>query len=354
MKAVNTKTNTTDVRKTTRKNLEKLKNSLKGCRRFYIFLHDNPDPDCIASGLALKILLKQRFGISSTLLYGGIVGRAENLALVKRCKISLTNVEKVRLRNIRYSCLLDTQPKSGNNSFPDFLDPTLVIDHHPQRKSTHAKVVDIRPEYGTTTTILNEYLAEANVKIPTALATSIIYGILSETEFLGRETTDMDIDCYTTVLPMINHRSLSRILHPPLRQEYFYDLHRAIENAFYYKNAVGTYMINVSYPDIVAQIADLILKCEKRTWAICMGVYDDKLYISLRTTNIKGRCGVIIQRLIGNRGTAGGHEMIAGGKILLNGKKESDVRRLIDDVIAEFLHLLGHKGELQLKKLLIL
>jgi nanoRNase/pAp phosphatase (c-di-AMP/oligoRNAs hydrolase) len=338
--------------KITQENLEKLSLQLKGCKRFYIFLHDNPDPDCIASGHALKVLLKDKFGINSTILYGGIVGRAENIALLERCKINLTAVEKVNLRKIRYCGLLDTQPKSGNNSLPNFLNPTLVIDHHPRKRSTKAKVVDIRPEYGATATIIIEYLKTAKVKIPPVLATSLTYGILSETEFLGREATQKDINSYTTLLPILNHRNLSRIIHPPLRREYFIDLHRAIENAFCYKNVVGTYLLNASYPDIVAQVADLILKSEGRTWAICLGVYDNILYISIRTTNIKGRCGVVIRRLVGKRGTSGGHEMIAGGRIMLNGKENEDVQNLIDQVISDFFQILGHKGEIQPKKFL--
>jgi nanoRNase/pAp phosphatase (c-di-AMP/oligoRNAs hydrolase) len=343
------------IKNNTPANLERLDQFLKGCRRLYIFLHDNPDPDCIASGHALKVLLKERLGINSTIIYGGIVGRAENIALLSRCKIPLTPVEKVNFRNIRYSCLLDTQPKSGNNSFPDFLDPVLVIDHHPRKKSTRAKIVDVRPEYGATTTILNEYLAASNnVKVSSTLATSLTYGILSETEFLGRDTTEMDINSYTSLLPKINHRNLSQIIHPPLRKEYFVDLHRAIENAFCYKNVVGTYLLNASYPDIVAQVADLILKSEGRTWAICLGVYNDILYISVRTSNIKGRCGMVMRRLVGKRGTAGGHEMIAGGRILLNGKQTLDIQDLIDEVILDFFQVLGHKGEIQPKKFLSL
>jgi nanoRNase/pAp phosphatase (c-di-AMP/oligoRNAs hydrolase) len=341
-----------NVEKVTQENLEKLSILLKGCKRFYIFLHDNPDPDCIASGHALRVLLKDKFGINSTIIYGGIVGRAENIALLERCKIHLTPVEKVKVRNIRYCGLLDTQPKSGNNSLPSFLKPILVIDHHPRRKTTRAKVVDIRPEYGASATIIIEYLKAAKVKIPPALATSLTYGILSETEFLGREATQKDISSYTTLLPILNHRSLSRIIHPPLRREYFIDLHRAIENAFCYKNVVGTYLLDASYPDIVAQIADLILKSEGRTWAICLGVHDNILYISIRTTNIKGRCGLVIRRLVGKRGTSGGHEMIAGGRIMLDGKEDADVQNLINQVISDFFQILGHKGEIQPKKLL--
>lgn len=352
MATVNAGKNVAQWGKVTQEKLEKLEIILKGCRRFYIFLHDNPDPDCIASGYALRILLKEKFNIKSTLLYGGIVGRAENITMLNRCKIPLTLVENIRLRDIRYCCLLDTQPKSGNNSFPDFLQPTMVIDHHPRKRSTKAQLVDIRPEYGATTTILTEYLAASKVNITTALATSLTYGILSETEFLGRETTNMEINSYTTLLPMISHHTLSHIINPRLKREYFFDLHLAIENAFYYKNVVGTYMLKISYPDIVAQVADLILKCEGRTWAICIGVYDGRLYISIRTTNIKGRCGRVLQRLIGKRGTAGGHEMIAGGNILLDGKDEIGIQNLIDEVIAEFFHLLGHKEEFQPKKLL--
>src|SRR4051794_36104819 len=58
-----------------------------------IYMHDNPDPDALAAALGLKRLVEQASGARATLALGGIVGRAENRAMVDILRIPLTPVE---------------------------------------------------------------------------------------------------------------------------------------------------------------------------------------------------------------------------------------------------------------------
>ena len=67
----------------TQTHLEKLR-AVAGNGPVLILTHDNPDPDSLASGKALATLLKEAWGISSRLVYSGLVARAENYAMLKR------------------------------------------------------------------------------------------------------------------------------------------------------------------------------------------------------------------------------------------------------------------------------
>src|SRR5687767_9192412 len=58
--------------------LERLMRIARGRRRGLILTHDNPDPDSLASAVALAFLLEQRAGVECRVAYGGIIGRAEN------------------------------------------------------------------------------------------------------------------------------------------------------------------------------------------------------------------------------------------------------------------------------------
>src|SRR5256885_2610064 len=56
--------------------------------------------------------------------------------------------------------------------------PTMVIDHHPAYGSYEGvSFLDLRDEYGATSTILTEYLQEAHVDVESKIATAVFYGI---------------------------------------------------------------------------------------------------------------------------------------------------------------------------------
>lgn len=325
---------------------------LKNCKRLLILTHNNPDPDSIASASGLKYLLAEQLGVKSTIAYGGIIGRAENRAMLKHLKLKLSHIGRIRVKRYEHIALVDTQPGAGNNSLPPTVKPTIVIDHHPLLKSTKAAFVDVRTDYGATATIVTEYLLNSGLAIPTNMATALSYGISSETQDLGREVSQNDIAAYLALFPKANKRLLSKIVHPKLSREYFLTVDKALRNAFAYKNVIGSRLGKVTNPDIVAQIADMLLSHERMTWSICTGIYGDRLLISARTTNKKARLGKLLKRLIGKRGKAGGHNMIAGGWIDCKNIDEKGCTKLEEEIIEGFLKLLGYKEKVDAKKLL--
>jgi nanoRNase/pAp phosphatase (c-di-AMP/oligoRNAs hydrolase) len=99
--------------------LRRLLKTLEGHERVLVLSHDYPDPDAIAAALALKRLLERRLaGCRVDIGFGGIVGRAENRAMVRALKAELTSLSELDLSSYQAFALVDTQPRTGNNSLP--------------------------------------------------------------------------------------------------------------------------------------------------------------------------------------------------------------------------------------------
>ncbi len=322
--------------------LEKMGEALKNTKRLIVMTHDNPDPDSVSSALTLAYIAQHKFKIPSVVKYGGIVGRAENRTMIRILELKVSPIKEQDYKSDADFAVVDMQPRTGNNGFPKNKNPLIVIDHHPLRKTTKAAYADIRTDYGATATILTEYLLASGLEIPSSLATSLSYGISSETQDLGREAQEKDIQAYLALFPMSNKKMLAQIEHPRLPRNYYITLNRALHHSFVYKNAVASSLGEVENPDFVPLIADFMLRCERMSWAICLGRYKEKVIVSLRTTNHNGNAGNFLRKLIGKKGTAGGHGMIAGGQVHCNMEHEQ-CTKVEEELIQDFLKKLGYK-----------
>lgn len=280
-----------------------------------IVLHDNPDPDAIAAGWGFKFYIKKRFNIDSAIVYGGIIARAENKAMVRRLRIELISWADIVIPANPSYVLIDTQPCTGNNSLPPDIVPDIVIDHHQARKKIDIPFSDIRPDIGSTASIIYEYLSEENYPLPKLLATALYYGINSETRDLGREVNSLDEKACINLFPSTSKKILSGIIHPKHTKEYFSVLALALKKAKVNDTSAFCHLGEVPFPDYIHQIADLLLSCENIRWSLCSGWSGSVLYLSLRATNPRAKAGILVKKLVGSRGKAGGHDTMAGGKL---------------------------------------
>ncbi len=322
---------------------QKMEEALKNTKRLIVLTHDNPDPDSVSSAVTLAYIVKNKFKIPTAVKYGGIVGRAENRAMIRVLGLRITPLTDADFKPGVDFAVVDMQPGTGNNSFPKNRKPAIVIDHHFLRKTTKADFIDVRTDYGATATILTEYLLESGLEISSTLATALSYGISSETQDLGREAREKDIQAYLALFPKSNKKLLANIEHPKLPRDYFITLNRALHHSFIYKNAVATSLGEIKNPDFVAFIADFMLKIERISWSLCIGRTKEKIIVSIRTTNTKGDAGNFLRRLIGKRGTAGGHGMIAGGQIICETMEDDRCTKAEEELIQDFLKKLGTK-----------
>ena len=83
--------------------------SLAGKDRVGILLQDDPDPDAMASGLALRALLGRTRATAPLLSFGRIT-RPENLAMVEALEIEVEQVTPEALRGYDALAMVDIQP----------------------------------------------------------------------------------------------------------------------------------------------------------------------------------------------------------------------------------------------------
>lgn len=300
--------------------------------RWLVLTHDNPDPDALAAAAILARVLRHRFRHPTTTAYGGIIGRAENQQMVKTLGLRMSHVRHLNWKNYKHVALVDTQPRTGNNQLPEDRVPDIVLDHHPTRRASHGvPFADIRTSYGATATLATEYLLAADLEPTRELATALVYAIRAETQNFAREFSGPDKTLYEAMLPRADIRALARIQTPPLPWTYYQSLHRAIESVRAVSTLVVSHLGSVAQPDIVPEVADLLLRLEGKTWSLATGVYDGRLYLSMRTTNPRADAGRMMRRLLGRRGKGGGHGMIAGGWMEPS-RPDGDFEQLADQV----------------------
>jgi len=319
---------------------------VRGKGHILIMAHDNPDPDSLAAAFALRHLFLVKTGQDATIAFGGIIGRGENRVMVEKLEISAVSIERLDLDEFQVVCMVDTQPGTGNNSFPADRQVHLVIDHHPRRDTSAAcRWVDIREDYGASATILFEYLLAQEVSFGTKLATILYYAIKSETQDLGREWCRADREAYLRLLPLANNRILFDITHPEVPREYFHSFSRAIRNARTYEDVLVFNLYDIDNPDIVSEIADFLLRVDKIKFVLGMGRYNEVEILSIRTLSQEAKMGDVIGKVVDGLGTAGGHGMMAGGQIRPMQGDHAVQKELETTLTRRLLTILGKKPQ---------
>ena len=287
-----------------------------GKGKILIVTHDNPDPDALAAAFALRHLIEVKAQLQAVIAYSGVVGRVENRELIDIFEIKTSRIEDLDLDEFGVVCMVDTQPGTGNNSFPHDREVHIIIDHHPLREQTKTSwLYDVRNEYGAAATILYEYLLCQEVYVATKLATILYYAIKSETQDLGREWGLADKTAYLNLLQLSNNRLLFKITQAKVPAEYFTLFNRAIENARQYGPVLVFNLFDVNTPETVAEMADFLLRMQGIDFVLGIGRHEESAVLSLRTTSQDVFAGDALRAVVDDLGTAGGHGMSAGAQV---------------------------------------
>ncbi len=309
--------------------------------------HNDPDPDSIASAYALCNLLAQKYGVQSRIAYHGIVGRAENRALMRYLGHPLRRLTQAgpagssaasgrHARTQVPVALVDAQPGAGNITLPRGAQVIVVIDHHPRRAETdRAAYADVRTETGATSTLLTEYLQAASLEPSQPVATALFYGIKTDTLGLSRQASPADVDAYLYLQPRIDVHALAQIENAQVPASYFRSFDNALKAARVYSSPtarnsiVMAYLGPMNYPGLAPEMADFLLRLNRSRWVICMGTYRERLLLSVRTRSQRRRAEQLVVAVVGDEGTAGGHGPMAAGQIHLANR---DPEQLADEI----------------------
>ncbi|MFH1422195.1 MAG: DHH family phosphoesterase [Planctomycetota bacterium] len=305
---------TISLQNSTEQKLNELRTIAEKTNRLLTVIYGNPDPDALASAFALNHLLC-RNRTNSTIAYTGEVGRLENKEMIRVLKIPAVKFNDKMLSESDLVANVDCQP-SFFSTMPDFT-ADIVIDHHPKQEFT-ASFVDIRANYGATSTIMTEYLLEAHKIFPARLATALLYGIETDTSSLQRISTDLDINAFRFLLGKAD-MSLLRVIRLsrfPLSALSYFAV--AALQKRYSKGIIYSNLGFVDTTDILSHIAAFLMEFHNINWAIVSGLYRDTLIIVFRSDGYKKDAGRLATRAFGKIGSAGGHATMARAEVQLS------------------------------------
>jgi nanoRNase/pAp phosphatase (c-di-AMP/oligoRNAs hydrolase) len=312
---------------------ERLLAILAPFQRVVVVSHVNPDPDSLASMLGIKALVEScQPGKPVTLTFDGMIARSENRAMVELIPISLVPVESFAPDPQAAVVMVDTQPGTGRR-FSEAAVPHVVIDHHETGGVLNGVLyTDIRTHLGATSTMITGYLLEQRVVASPQLASALLYGIESETTGYPREASSLDDGALIWLFPRADKDLLAQIRNPKLPQSHFATFQNALANAFQYDGLIISWCGAVTQPDIIAEVADFFIRFDQVNWALAIGVFEDRLKLSLRAGKLGGRAGEILLSVLDGLGNAGGHDRRAGGAVVLGDPSPEAVEHLLQTI----------------------
>ena len=306
--------------------------------RVLVLTQDNPDPDALGSAAALRDLVYARLDKRVVIGYGGFCGRAENVIMLKSLHIDAKRLKPGQLERFKTICLVDTQPRFGNNLLVPSRPPEVVIDHHLPTRSRPwlAEFVDVRTDYGATATILHEYLVASSVKPSADLATAMFYGIQSDTQDLGREAGPADVNAYRDLFLLADKKKLGRIHHAPVPEEYLTMLRDSLGTCVIAGATIMSYIPSCHNPDMIAEVADLLIRVYGMRYAVCYGICGDTIRVSARALDARGNAATRMKHVVARLGKGGGHRTMSGGQIPLDGDAAKRVALVHERILGAF------------------
>src|SRR5206468_8186424 len=266
-------------------------------------LHNDPDPDAMASGLALRNILRRT---KTTAIIGAVQGitRPENLRMVNLLDIHVEAITYESVKEFDRVAMVDVQP----HYFGGLVDRVdLVIDHHPEQPGYTAVFKDIRADYGSTSTILTEHLRAVDVNISERTATAMLYAIKSDTLFFNRQTNRVDLEAFSYLYPLADAAMIRKMEGAEItmeRLEYVMKAHRGGALA---DQVFCAYIGNTPREDFVTYVADFFLQLEDVKWTVVAGIVNDQLIVSVRNLGYTKNAGEFVRRFFSGIGSAGGH-----------------------------------------------
>ncbi len=303
--------------------------------------HVHPDPDSLAAMMGLAHLVEVRLKKPTRLTRDGLISRAENRAMVELLDIELYPIDKLDWAESEAVVMVDSQPNTGRHNLDDDCPLYAVLDHHDTPGDLEGvPFTDIRHDLGATCTLVTQYLREQQVEIPPRLATGLLYAIETEVSGYPREAGPQDEDALLHLYPLANKEIISRIRNARLPQSHFMGMLRALQSSFIYDRLIISWVSELPQPELAAEVVDFLVRFEEVDYAVCAGVFEDKLVLSARAAVEGAKIGDVLRQVVGKLGRAGGHDRRAGGTIPLTSTSARAVEEIQGELRRRLLRVL--------------
>jgi len=284
-----------------------------------IVCHNNPDPDCLASALALGRIAAEAGIDERNILYSGDVSHQQNRAFVNLIDVDLKPFDPAGIQDRPAGSLLafvDHSVPGANNEVPEGTRVDVVIDHHPA-DDIDARFVDHREEIGAAATILVEYVRALDIDPDDVLATALLFAIRRETLNFLRGATREEYDAAGYLHEHADQELLRKLSTPSVTGATLDAIATAIGNRTTKAATLVSHVGRTTERDAVPQAADYLATLEGVETAIVFGIVDEAVHLSARSSDARVHVGNVLREAFGDVGSAGGHHDVAGGEIPL-------------------------------------
>lgn len=283
-----------------------------------IVCHDNPDPDALASAMAMKHLC-EFFGHSVSIIHGGMIEHQQNRAMVRMLNLELNRVildwevDDLLKKSDLVICVDFSHP-GANNVLPKTCVPHIVIDHHFSETRPAADVIMVRPEFAATSSLVASLLMNAEIDIDRNVATALAFGIRTDTLGFTRSFNAVDLRALSWLSAWVDWDLMRCFESPPRSQEVLEIFKQALNNSVLKNGLMLVPISKMVDRDALSQVADFMLPTEGVKTVVTYGSRMSKIYLSARSTDQGIHLGKILTETF-SEGSAGGHKSIAGGQI---------------------------------------
>ncbi len=290
----------------------KLIELLKG-HKVYLQMHNFPDPDALASAYGLQQFLKA-FDIESKICYDGSIDKLNTKRMVTTFEIEVKSADQIaEMASNDYVVTVDGQKNNAN--FTDFIgNEVACIDHHPLYNDYEYKYKDIRI-VGACSSIIAEYFYNSDIEIDRKTATALLYGIRMDTASFSRGVTDLDIEMFGYLHPIVDNNLINSMFNNNMELEDLRAYGAAIENIIIYDN-IGFASIPFDCPDaLIAMVSDFILGLDVVEVSVVYSKREGGYKFSIRNETEYAHSGYLVMNALEGVGNGGGHFTMAGGYI---------------------------------------
>jgi nanoRNase/pAp phosphatase (c-di-AMP/oligoRNAs hydrolase) len=309
--------------------------------RVLILLHNDPDPDAMASGLALRNILRRTKQTAVIAALHGVT-RPENQRMMNLLDIHVEIITPDQLEAFDRVAMVDVQPHYFMGAI-DRVD--LVIDHHPEQTGYTAVYKDIRADYGSTSTILTEHLRAVDVNISERTATAMLYAIKSDTLFFNRQANRVDIEAFSYLYPLADAAMIRKMEGAEITGERLDYVIKARQHGRIEEQVFCSFIGTTPREDFIPYVADFYLQLEDIKWTIVAGIVNESLVISVRNLGYSRNAGEFVRKYFNGIGSAGGHRAMAKAVVPLRAFRTKfgnvqaeELTDLVLKLALEFLH----------------
>jgi len=328
-------------RSMTKARVQQYRRYLSDADRVLILLHNEPDPDAMASGLALRSLLHRTKATAVIAALAGVT-RPENLRMANLLDINVETILPESIVDFDRIAMVDVQP----HYFEGIVERVdLVIDHHPEQHGYNAVFKDIREDYGSTSTILTEHLRAVDADISERTATAMLYAIKSDTLFFNRQANRCDIEAFSFLYPLADATLVRRMEGAEITAERLQFVVKATEQGRLEDQVFAAFLGDLPREDVIPYIADFFLQLEHVRWTAIAGVLNGSFIVSVRNLGYARNAGDFVRKFFADLGSAGGHRAMAKAIVPMDAFRsrfgnlnDRQITDKLHELIAQFLH----------------